>query len=198
MNYIKGGLKVFTGYLMSLLVFVIFLYLFISVTKDSFYAWLPLYSFILFVLMFLIIYSDMRKLAVKERKPQYNLNPYPFKGLVLGLIGFSPLILLELVYPLLIFGSEPLNRVKHLVLNTLMGPLYFVVRLGNGSVWAYAAASLVVPVIAMLAYLAGYYGFELMKFFGIGKNKADGTAPKFTKSPWNPSITKDSGKKKTR
>jgi len=186
MNYIKGGLKVLVGYLISLLIFVIFLYMFLSISKDNFYKWLPVYSFVLFLLMFAILYSDIKKLAVKEKRPQYGLKPYPLKGLVLGLIGFSPVIVLELVYPLISFDSDTLNKIKELVINTIMGPLYFAVRLAGGTTLAYAAASLIVPVIAMLAYLAGYHGVQPGKMF---KRKQPQPSEKtFQKSPWNPSV----------
>src|SRR5690554_1542045 len=93
-NHIKGGLKVLGDYGAGLLIYFILLYTFIAITGEGFSAWLPVYSFIMFSIMALILYSDMWSLAVKEKKPQYNLNPYPAKGFVLGLIGFFPIIII--------------------------------------------------------------------------------------------------------
>jgi len=165
MNYIKGGLKVLTGYCITLLIFGVFLSIFLSMAGDNSFKWLPVYSFVIFILMSFMMYSDMHTLAVKEKRPQYNLKPYPFKGFILGLIGFSPFILLELVYPLIRLEGELPNRIKHLALNTLLGPLYGFIKLGGSTPVAYAIAALIVPILAMLGYMSGFYGFELSKHF---------------------------------
>ena len=162
-NYIKSGLRVFVDYVISLVVFVIFLYMFLAITKDNYSKWIPLYSFLNFLLLYAMLYSDLRKLAVKEKRPQYNLNPYPVKGLVLGLIGFLPLIVIQLIYPLIVFNDPVANRIKELVLKTLMGPVYFMVRLAGGTTVGYVVASLLVPLVSMFAYMAGFYGFQFRK-----------------------------------
>jgi hypothetical protein len=197
MNHLKGGLKVLTGYLISLVVFIIFLYPFIGITKDNFYKWLPVYSIIFFLLMLVLIYTDIRKLAAKEKRPQYDLNPYPFKGFILGLIGFSPIILIELIYPLIVLDSETLVRIKHLALNTILGPLYFIIRFAGGTAAAYVIASLIVPLIAMLAYLAGYYGLGADKSLKASLNDRNASSTQeFKKSPWNPSTNENRDKVK--
>jgi hypothetical protein len=200
MNYLKSGLKVLVDYLISLLVFGIFIYVFISITGDNFSRWLPVYSFVIFLLTFLILYSDFKKIAVKEKRPQYDLKPYPLKGLIYGVIGFSPFMLLGLIYPLISFGDQLLDRIKELAFNTLLGPLYFIVRLGNETAQGYAIALLVVPVIVMLGYMSGYYGFEMSKYLGKSKSRQNtGVVPEFKKSPWNPSVNeKKSNVKKTK
>lgn len=188
-DWIKGGVKVLVGYAIGLLIFVVFIYVFLSITGTSFNAWLPLYSILLFLLTFAIIYSDMKKLAIKEKKPQYELHPFPLKGLVYGLIGFFPIALLETVFALIRFGTEFAERVKHIGINTMMGPLYFIIRFAGESVPGYIAATLVIPVVAMFGYLAGYYGFELGKHF---KKTPPPVQKEFKKSPWNPT-TKATG-----
>lgn len=162
-NYIKGALKILGGYCISLIIFGVFLYPVLSIARDKFSFWLPIYSFVIFLMMFAIIYSDIRKLAVKEKRPQYGLNPYPLKGFVLGLTGMVPIILLELVYLALNFSDPTLLRLKHVALNTVLGPLYGFIKLGGSSAAAYVIATLIVPAVAMLGYLAGFYGFELRK-----------------------------------
>lgn len=160
-NIIKGSLKVFANYLISLIIFVLFLYTFFLIVKENYSKWLPLYSGINFILMASIMYNDLKKLAKKEKRPQYALNPHPLKGLLLGVIGFLPVVIFEIVYIFLNFDNEIKNRIAELALKTILGPVYIFVRLIGGTTVGYILASLTVPVVAMLGYMAGYYGFEL-------------------------------------
>jgi hypothetical protein len=160
-GYIKSSLKILIDYCLSLILFVVFIYIFYLVTKQNFGYWLPVYSFVIFCMTATIIYSEAHKLAVREKRPYYKLKLYPWKGLVLGLIGYSPFILLQFVYPFIVFNDKILNQAKHLTLNALMSPLYWLLKLGGEATAAYIAASLVVPVVAMLGYMAGYYDFEI-------------------------------------
>jgi amino acid transporter len=194
-NFIKSSFKVLVNYGISLIVFGVFLYVFLSITKDNFSDWLPVYSLFIFLLMFLIVYFDMKKLAEKEKRPQYDLNPYPLKGFLYGLLGFSPIILIEIVFLLIKFSDPVMDRIKELGVKTLLGPVYFVIRFAGGGVPGYFLASVLVPVIAMLGYLAGYYGFETKKL-GIGKAKLEQEKPKFEKSPWNPTVNSQRAKAK--
>lgn len=171
-NIIKSALKVLGDYFVSLIIFVLFLYTFFVITKENYSKWIPLYSGVNFVLMVSLMYTDMKKLARKEKRPQYNLNPYPLKGFVLGIIGFLPVIILEIVYIFLNFNSEVKNRVAELALKAILGPVYIFVRLAGGTTFGYVLASLVVPIVAMLGYMAGYYGFELRKT-KLTQNPAD-------------------------
>lgn len=162
-NYFKGALKVFVGYCTVLLIFVIFLITVLSLAKDNLGPWLSIYSFVNFLLLFLIIYSDMKKLAIKEKRPQYNLDPYPFKGFVYGAIGFLPFIAIQMIYPFLNFNDALFDRIKYLALNTLLGPLFVFIKLGGKTALSHIAASSLVPIVSMLGYMAGFYGFELRR-----------------------------------
>lgn len=193
-NYIRNGAKILFNYFMALVVFLIFIYVFISITKDNFGKYLPLYSILIFLLMFLIVYSDMKIIAVKEKKPQNEMNPYPLKGLVYGLIGAVPIALITGIVSVISFGNQ-YDRIKHLAINSLLGPMFFLVKWLNESPAGYAAGILLLPLTAMLGYLAGYYGINIMS--KLKKKKA--VAEKgFTKSPWNPSnVPVKKGKKKS-
>lgn len=184
-GYIKNGLKVLVGYGITLLIFGIFIYVFLSLAKDNVAKLLPLYSLFLFLLGFAIVYSDMKRLAEKEKKPQYDLNPYPLKGLVYGLVGFAPVALLELVSVFLVFENQFAARIEEIALNTLMGPLFFIIKAFDESFIGYAIATIVFPIISMLGYLAGIYGFSIKKYTKKGE-KALSDKQVFTKSPWNP------------
>ncbi|MCX7842235.1 MAG: hypothetical protein N2489_04075 [Clostridia bacterium] len=165
-NELKSSLKVFTGYLVSLILFVLFIPSILSFGKDNLGPWIFGYSLVIFILMCNIIFADMKKLGDKERRPEYNLKPYPLKGLVVGFMGFLPFILLQIAYPFIKFNLGPIDieRLKHVALNTLMGPLYWFIKLGNESAWAYAAAASIVPLIAMAGYMAGIWRFEFSLF----------------------------------
>jgi hypothetical protein len=193
-NYIRNGGKILFNYAMALIVFLIFIYVFLSITKDSFGKYLPFYSILIFLLLFLIVYSDVKMLAVKEKKPQNNLNPYPLKGLVYGLIGTVPVALIIGVVSVLDFGIY--GNLKHIVINSLLGPMFFLIKWLNESIAGYAAGILLLPLIAMLGYLAGYYGINITSKL---KKKKVVAEKGFKKSPWNPSNTpvKKTGKKKS-
>ncbi len=178
-KYIKGSLKVLTNYCTFMIIFAVFLSMLIGIARENFISWLPVYSGAIFFLMMLVLYSDMKSIAVKEKRPQYNLSPYPFKGFILGVLGFSPFILLQLIYPLINLDNPLAARIKHLALNTLLGPVYVFIRLvgdlGGGAIAAYAIASLTIPVIAMFGYMAGFYGIELGAYYRKLFRKADNT-----------------------
>lgn len=198
---IKEAARVLIDYLIVLVIFVVFLYSFMSITGESFIEWVPLYSFFMFLVLFLIVYSDFRGMAIKDKKPQYQLDPYPLKGLLLGLLGFLPIVLITAIYPLITLDSETANNIKRLALHTILGPLFFIVKLGGKTVFAYAMALIMIPVLSMLGYLAGFYGFSMRTLFGKNKAVDKKTEQKpFKKSPWNPTanVEKEKGKKKGR
>jgi hypothetical protein len=166
-NYLKGSLKVLINYSISLLLFALF---FITL-----YKYLFVYSIVIFVLMFAISYSDMGRLAIKEKRPQYGIPNYPLKGLVYGIAGFLPVILLVIIIPLIPLHVAGLDaeRLKHVAVNTVLSPLYWLLKLGGESRAAYISSCFVVPVISMLGYFAGHQEFELRKFFGMNKKKVN-------------------------
>jgi hypothetical protein len=169
-KYIKGALKVLGDYSITLLIFLFFSY--------PFFKHLRIYSFVIFIITALLVYADMHKLAIKEKRPQYNLNPHPLNGLAYGILGYLPVLVLILVYPLINITTSVINfaNLKHLLLNALMGPLFFLLKFGNETTQAYFLAWCIIPVIAMLGYLAGFYGFEVgsiyRKFVKVNPNKA--------------------------
>lgn len=196
-NYIRNGWKVLFNYLITLVIFVIFIYVFMSITQDQFNKWLPLYCILLFIFLFILLYTDMKGLAVKEKKPQYDLHPYPLKGLVYGAVGTVPIAVIAAVASLIRLQDAVIQHIKHVAINTFLGPMYFLIRWLDETPAGYVLAVLLLPVIAMLGYLAGYYGLNIMDRI---KKKKPEQEKKFTKSPWNPSNAngKGIGKKKNK
>lgn len=166
-EYLKGALKVVINYAISLLLFALFFL--------TLYKYLFVYSIIIFLLMFSIMYSDLWKLAAKEKRPQYNISNYPLKGLVYGCIGFVPFVLIALVIPYipLELPMADMDRLKHVAVNTVLSPLFWVIKLGGEQTYAYVISYFIVPVISMLGYMAGHYGFELGTFLRGGKKKVN-------------------------
>lgn len=199
-NHIKGGLKVLGNYAAALLIYVILLYTFIAITGEKFSKWLPLYSFFMFILMVLMLYSDLWHLAAKEKRPQYELNHYPLKGLVLGLIGFLPIVIIELIAYFLNFEEPAFNNLKNVILDHIvLGPLSFSISLFGKTAIAYIITSLIVPVLSMIAYMMGYYGIQIKKVLGLKKEES--YERKQELSPWNPArkeIEDEKKKKKKR
>lgn len=195
--YIIKGARILYDYAMALLVFVIFLYPFMGITKDAVNKWLPLYSALLFLFAFFLIYTEMKELAKKEKKPQYEYTHYPLKGLVYGLISIIPITLVTAVFTFIHFDDTAVERIKHVGVNTFLGPLYFIIRWQKEAVWSYFAAILTIPVISALGYLAGHYGIDITKKV-FGKKEEPVQQKPFTKSPWNPTLNENNTKKKSK
>lgn len=162
-DYLKGAWMSFKDYGIFDILFVVFMVPILSLGKDNLIVWIQYYSLAVFLIMLLVLYADFHHLAVKEKRPQYDLKPYPLKGFVYGFISIIPMGLLGLLYVTLTFSDPILDRMKHLVFNCLVGPEYWLVKLGNETALAYVGAVLLIPVITGLSYLAGNLGIYLKK-----------------------------------
>jgi len=192
--YIKNGVRVLYDYIVALIFFMIFIYPFMVLTKDSFNSLLTWYSLLFFLFAFFLIYAEMKEAGIKEKNPHYEYSHYPLKGLVYGLIGVIPIALVTGIFTFIHFSSDIAERIKHVGINAFLGPLYFMIRWMKEAVPAYFAAILVIPVIAALGYLAGYFGIDITgKIF---KKQPQEQQKGFTKSPWNPTLNQDNVKKK--
>lgn len=184
-GFIKKCWKVLLGYILSLMVFGIFSYFFLSVSGSKFNLYLPYFCFVTFLLAYFLIYSDMKKAAQIEKRSPDETKPHPLKGLAYGATAFSPVALLELLSAVIVFNDKLTDHAKHIAVNILMGPLYFMIRIFNESTLGYVLATLIIPLTAMLGYLAGYYKIEL---FGVKKASTEQAGEPFKKSPWNPTL----------
>lgn len=190
-KFIKTSMEILTAYLSILLIFILFLYVFISFTKDAYSKWIPLYSFIHFLLLYILIYPGMKKTAQKEKKYQNETPKYPLKGLVYGFMGFLPFIIISLLYVFYVLAFGYLRPLE-VAYKTLIGPVYWVVRLFGLTIPAYVISLLVVPIIAGAGYVFGYYDIDVLKI--LGKKQPEQTKP-FKKSPWNPSVKQEQRRK---
>lgn len=149
-NHIKDGLKLLSIYGIILVIYIIFL--------SAAIRFLLVYSIIMMVILAFLIFSETKRLAEKEKRGYTKVPCYPLKGLVIGFLGFSPILLFEIIYPFVNLNTEELNNVKSLALNALMAPLYPIYKLFNEMPIGYFLASLFVPIIAMIGYYLGHTG----------------------------------------
>jgi hypothetical protein len=162
-NYIKGAWMCFKNYIVLEILFSLFFLPVINFGKDNLLTWIIIYSSIFYILQALLLYSDLHRLGIKEKKPQYDLNPYPLKGFVYGLLSIVPYGVLGLLGAFLTFQDPVAERAKHLVINTLLGPVYWMISLGHESALSYIIAVLTLAVICGLSYLGGNLGFYFNK-----------------------------------
>jgi hypothetical protein len=154
--------KVTFDYLVFLIVYVAFLPLIISLAKDNIDVWAVLYSFIVGMLMFLVIWTDIYEMAKKEKKPMYKLDPSPHKGLLIGFIGMLPAYILSAAAFIFtgMMGEEiPLTpELINIINDAFLSPMFFIISLLDRSPAAYVTAYAAVPLICYLAYLMGNKG----------------------------------------
>ncbi|NTV90096.1 MAG: hypothetical protein HGA22_07010 [Clostridiales bacterium] len=184
--YRKNALKVLLDYTAALILFAIFLYAVFAYAGDKFMNYLPYYSVLMFVFAFIILFFDMKSVGKVEKNPHYNLNPYPLKGLVYGVFGFLPYVVIEIISVFLRFQDQFAARIEHLVVNTLLGPMYFIIGLTGESTAGYIAASLEIPLVSMIGYLAGYFGKSDSQLLRRADGEGGTAGLPITKSPWHP------------
>ncbi len=162
-SQIKRGLKVTTGYLMILIVFTVFSMPLLGLSGDNTPKVMPYVSFILFLLLFCSVYIEMRNIAFKEKRPQYNINPSPFKGLLYGFLGIIPLVIIQGIL-IMIQVPEDYTVLLRRVYQGLSGPLYWFARLLGNAPIHYMISFILVVFMAALGYYAGHKEFYLVAF----------------------------------
>jgi len=176
-SQIRRGLKITGDYFAVLLIFGIFSSIALSIFKDDLEKGIFVFSILLFLIMFSMIYTSMMDIAIREKRPQYNINPSPYKGFLYGIIGTLPLFLIQMIYYVVVLPEE-FDILKKRVLQAFTGPLYWLAKFISQEAWAYHLVLLVIPVIAGLGYLAGYHGFYILKKLGIQRKMQKTKNPK--------------------
>jgi len=148
---------------------------------DSAASIMPWFSFIMFLLMFMLLYTDMRNTAFKEKRPQYFINPPPFKGILYGIIGIIPILLLQTVV-LLVSVPEDYSMAKWRAFQVISGPVYWIARILGNKPAFYMAAMILIIIIAFLGYYAGHHNFYIAEWvrkrLGIKKSAIKPKAPR--------------------
>jgi hypothetical protein len=162
-SQIKRALKVTSDYFISLILFQVFFVPVISIAKDSMTGAVPYLSAAVFLMLFYMLYVDMRGMAFKEKRPQYNINPSPYKGLLYGAIGVIPLLIADIAV-LLTKVPEDYATLKRRILQGISGPLYWFAKLIGNEPAHYILAAVLVVIIAGMGYYAGHKDFMLVDF----------------------------------
>jgi NhaP-type Na+/H+ or K+/H+ antiporter len=168
-SQIKRSLKVTWDYFAALMLFAVFSSIALSIIKDDMEKGIFIFSILIFLIMFLMIYTSMSDIAFREKRPQYNINPSPYKGFIYGIIGTIPLFIIQLLYYVISVPEDRLT-LKRRILQAFTGPLYWLAQTISNEVWAYHLVLLVIPVISGLGYLAGYREFYILRKLKIIKN----------------------------
>lgn len=167
-SQIKRALKITGDYFVALVIFGIFLSIVFSLAKNNLEKGIFYFSIVIFIILFFMIYTNMSEIAFREKRPQYGINPSPYKGFMYGLISILPVFILQLLYYAVPVDESALT-IKRRVLQALTGPLYWLASLISWDVWAYHLVLLVIPIIAGLGYLAGYREFYISRKLKIFK-----------------------------
>ncbi len=166
--FIKTAFKVFTDYIITVFLFCVFLIsLLLIANQDTARPILIGYSLVWFIMLMMMVYSKMKRVAQKEVIPQYELNPYSLKGFVYGLVAMIPNFIVAVLNAVLVFPSETFNARRLLAVKLFFGPLHSFIELTGDTVYSFFIVCLIVPIIACTGYLAGYYGiYPFAKMLG--------------------------------
>lgn len=166
-SQIKRSLKVLSSYGMTLILLLVFMMPILGLAKDNTPTVMAIVSFLLFLMLFASLYTDMRDIAIKEKRPQYEINPPPYKGLLYGAMGVLPLVIIQVVL-ILIVVPEGFTELLRRFYQGVNGPLYWFSKLIGNAPVHYVLSYILVVVIAGLGYFAGHKGFFIVAFI---KNK---------------------------
>jgi hypothetical protein len=163
---IKNSLSTLTGYFITMIIYGIFSYAFLSIAGDNVYKWLPLYSGFFFLIIVSMIYTDYKKMAIREKRPQYELFPKPIDGLKYGLIGEIPLIILIVIGIVIRENPNTIEDLKLPLLNgmkIILGPFYIIYKISGNSYIGFILVFIFIPLLTMGGYSAGLFNIEIMQ-----------------------------------
>lgn len=172
------GLKVTADYITALILFLVFMMPVMTISQgSSLKNTMAAFSFLIFLFLFYLVYVDMRVIASREKRPQYNINPPPYKGVIYGIIGMIPLVLVQSVLITLKL-SEDWQALIRRIYQGFAGPLYWLSRLLGDAPVQYLVSFSILVVIAGLGYYAGYKEFYLVRFIreklGVRNKRVNG------------------------
>ncbi|MDX1358603.1 MAG: hypothetical protein R3232_07225 [Clostridia bacterium] len=158
-KFLKRSLKTTFSYGAGVFLFTFFLIAPISMENNR-NTWIAVYSFVFFVFTCIFLYKQMWKEGSLEKRENGGINPPWHKGLLYVLAGFSPFLLLEILYFIIypgMAGGLGAN-IFHAVFRCGFGPMYFIIRLLGYKWYAYLISTVIIPVIGFIGFLAGTQG----------------------------------------
>ena len=171
-SIVKRSLTIIKSYIGALIIFSIFTLVILELESAAYV--IPWFSFIVFIMLFFMIYAEMRNIGYKEKRPQYNINPSASKGLIYGFIGILPILFIQAVI-LIIKVPVDYETLRRRIFQLASGPVYWIAKVLGGATAAYMIATLSIVIITLLGYLAGHREFYMSAWirntFGIKKVK---------------------------
>ncbi|MBN1624561.1 MAG: hypothetical protein JW903_09335 [Clostridia bacterium] len=174
MTLLKGSFRTLASYSAGVFLFSFFLIAPLSMENNR-STWISVYSLVFFIFTVIFIYQQLRKIGEFE-SVHSEKKTTPFKGLIYGFLGFSPFLVLELIYFLVFPILEGTSAsILHAIFRCGFGPMYFIIRFLGYTWYAHVLASVIIPIVAFLGYAAGFMGKELKhkKLFSGKKDLED-------------------------
>ncbi|HOP73194.1 MAG TPA: hypothetical protein PLO77_08090 [Thermoclostridium caenicola] len=174
-SILKRALRVTADYVTAFILFCVLSASVFGLVRTETPVFIPWISFATFLILFGLVYVDMRNIGFKENRPQYNLNPSRFKGLLYGAIGIVPVLLVQLAV-LAVNVPEGFEGLKRRIFQLISGPLYWMAKILGNEAWHYSVTLVSIIVMAFLGYLAGHRKFYLTTWLkttlGTGKDRS--------------------------
>lgn len=167
---IKRGLKISYDYIICFFIFLALSTPIITFTSEKTANYIRIVSFVVFIILVCMIYVNTRNFGIKENRPQYDINPKPYKGLLYGVIGTLPLIVVQLIIIALKLpeGTETFHRRLY---QGFSGPFYWLACLLGNKTIHYVLSFLVLIIISFLGYYAGHKEFYITEVIRVKLGK---------------------------
>lgn len=165
---IKISLKLLWNHVLFVILTIVFMPIFgWLIKKDN---GMLIFSYVVSILYFLMIYSDVWEIARKESKPYSEITPNVIRGLLFGIFASVVSIIMVLLYYLdkigildlsIQLGEEPF-RIMNFIYRIWM-PMFlgFFEAYGETFPAVFGLVVLVLPLASFLGYLAGMHQFSL-------------------------------------
>ena len=164
-TFIKRSLKTTISYGAGVFLFTFFLIAPISMENNR-NTWIAVYSFVFFIFTCIFLYKQMWKVGEIETRECDGGKPEWFRGLLYGLAGFAPFLVLEILY-FSIYPNIPVSvgaNIFHAVFRCGFGPMYFIIRFLGYKWYAFVISSVIMPLIAFAGFFFGSGGKGLSSY----------------------------------
>lgn len=172
--FFRRCLRVLASYGAGVFLFTFFLIAPISMENNQ-NTWIAVYSFVFFVFTWIFLYKQMWKEGELETRENNGSRPSWYKGLVYGILGFSPLLILEIIYFLVYPEMEASLSANffHAAFRCGFGPMYFLIRLLNYKWYSFLISSIIIPLIAWAGFYFGSNGTGIKNFIALKRKEEE-------------------------
>lgn len=173
-TFLKRSLKTTISYGAGVFLFSFFLIAPISMENNR-NTWIAVYSFVFFIFTCIFLYKQMWKEGEKETRESGSEKPEWYKGLLYAITGFSPFLILEIIYFAVYPGLQASlgANIFHVIFRCGFGPMYFMIRILGYTWYSYLIASVIIPLIAYTGFLAGTGGMGIKAFISSKRKEEE-------------------------